>query len=147
MTTQIDETDRALIALLARDARSPVATLARRLDLARSTVQARLERLERAGVIAGYTLRLGADARPAIRATALLSVEAHRQAALVSTLEAIPEVEVVHTTSGRFDLMIQIGAPTTEALDAVLDRIHAAKGVKSSESLIHLTTRIDRRPL
>ena len=72
---QTDETDRELLTCLAENARLPVATLARKLGLARTTVQARLDRLEASGVIAGYTLRLGQDARPALRATALVSIE------------------------------------------------------------------------
>ncbi|HBB83887.1 MAG TPA: AsnC family transcriptional regulator, partial [Sulfitobacter sp.] len=63
MTPQLDDTDRALIAALQSNARLPVADLARSLGLARTTVQARLERLERSGAIVGYTLRLGEAAR------------------------------------------------------------------------------------
>ena len=144
MTDQIDETDRALLALLAENARLPVADLGRRLSLARTTVQARIERLEARGVIAGYTLRLGSAARPPIRATALVAIEARHAATLLSRLKARPEVEAIHTTSGRFDLLVQIAAPTTEALDEILDRIGDAPGVRLSESLVHLSTKLDR---
>lgn len=139
-----DETDRALLALLAQDARSPVATLARRLGLARTTVQARIERLETRGVIAGYTLRLGNPARPVIRATVLISVEPRSQAQVLARLRALPVVEQVHTTSGRFDLIATLTAQTTEELDTTLDLITEARGVRGSESLIHLSTKIDR---
>jgi hypothetical protein len=50
----------------------------------------------------------------------------------------------VFTTSGRFDLLLQIAASNTQVLDQVLDQIGALTGVKSSESLIHLSTRLDR---
>ena len=141
---QTDETDHALLALLAQNARMPVATLARRLGLARTTVQARLERLETAGVIAGYTLKLGQTARPRIRATVLLSIEPRSGPAVLARLASLPGVEAVHTTSGRVDLIVQLAADTTEALDDTLDRIGEAKGVRSSESLIHLSTKLDR---
>jgi DNA-binding Lrp family transcriptional regulator len=144
MTSQIDETDRKLIALLQDNARLPVATLARRLGLARTTVQARLDRLENSGVIAGYALRLGQAARPALRATALLSIEPRTGPAVLARLKSLPQVRRVHTTSGRFDLIVTIEAETTEALDDTLDRIGEAKGVKGSESLIHLSTKLDR---
>jgi len=140
-----DETDTALLALLAENARMPVATLARRLGLARTTVQARIERLETRGVIAGYTLRLGHDAHPPIRATVLISIEPRSQPEVLSRLRLLPAVEQVHTTTGRFDLIARLSAGTTEELDDTLDRIAGAKGVKSSESLIHLSTKIDRR--
>ena len=54
---ELDQTDRQLLALLRTDAREPVASLARKLELARSTVQERIARLERTGVVAGYTIR------------------------------------------------------------------------------------------
>lgn len=140
----IDETDRALLRLLQDNARAPVTDLARRLRLARTTVQARIDRLETGGVIAGYTLKPSAATRPALRATALVSIEPRSGPAVLDRLRALPGVEVVHTTSGRFDLMVQIAARTTEELDATLDRIGEARGVRSSESLIHLATKIDR---
>jgi DNA-binding Lrp family transcriptional regulator len=142
----MDDMDRTILGLLAADARMSVATLARRLKLARSTVQARLERLEGSGVIAGYTVKLGEAARAGrIRASVLLTVEPRAQANILSRLKSIAEVEAAHTTSGRFDLLLQIAAPTTTVLDDVLDRIGAMTGVKASESLIHLSTRIDRQ--
>ncbi|KGM88312.1 transcriptional regulator, AsnC family [Roseovarius mucosus DSM 17069] len=141
---QTDETDRALIALLQENARLPVATLARRLGLARTTVQARLERLENTGVIAGYSVRLSQSVRPALRATALVSIEPRSGPAVLARLKSLPQVRRVHTTSGRFDLIVMIEANTTEALDETLDRIGEAKGVKGSESLIHLSTKLDR---
>ena len=141
----MDDLDRNILGLLGADARTSVATLARRLKVARSTIQARLERLETSGVIAGYTLKLGEEARQGrLRASVLLTIEPRAQAAILSRLKSIPEVERVFTTSGRFDLLMQIAAPNTQVLDGVLDQIGALTGVKSSESLIHLSTRIDR---
>ena len=141
----IDETDRRLLTALGRDARAPVSTLARDLGMARSTVQARIERLEGAGIIAGYTLRLGAEVREGrIRATVLLQIEPRATAAVLARLKSMPEVDRAHTTSGRFDMIVNVSAGSTEQLDAALDRIGAVQGVRSSESLIHLSTRIDR---
>lgn len=141
----MDDLDRTMLAALSADARISVATLARRLKVARSTVQARLERLESTGVIAGYTVKLGEAARHArIRATVLLTIEPRAQANILSRLKSIAEVERVHTTSGRVDFLLQIAAPTTTVLDTVLDQIGEMTGVKSSESLIHLSTKLDR---
>ncbi|NVK62004.1 MAG: Lrp/AsnC family transcriptional regulator [Rhodobacteraceae bacterium] len=145
ITSQIDETDRALVALLSANARMPVADLARRLGLARTTVQARIERLVLRGAIAGFTIRRGAALQEAIRATVLVCIEPRAQADVLSRLKLMPTVESVHTTSGRVDLMVVVCASSTAELDAALDRIAEARGVKSSESLIHLTTKLDRR--
>ncbi len=141
----MDELDRNLLGLLGADARMTVATLSRRLKVARSTIQARLERLETSGVIAGYTLKLGEGAREGrLRASVLLTIEPRAQAAVLTRLKSIAEIERVFTTSGRFDLLMQIACPNTQVLDQVLDQIGAMTGVKGSESLIHLSTKIDR---
>ncbi|MDH5454278.1 MAG: Lrp/AsnC family transcriptional regulator [Paracoccaceae bacterium] len=141
----MDDLDRSILGFLGADARVSVATLARRLKVARSTIQARLERLENTGVIAGYTVKLGEAARLGrIRATVLLNIEPRAQANVLTRLKAIAEVERVHTTSGRVDFLLQIAAPSTSVLDSVLDQIGEMTGVKSSESLIHLSTKLDR---
>jgi len=141
----MDDTDRKLLALLGENARRPVADLARDLGLARSTVQARLERLERTGTITGYALRLGEDATLGqIRATVLLALEPRATGAVIARLARMPEVAAAHTASGRADLVLTLAAPTTAALDAALDRLGTIDGVKSTETLIHLSTRIDR---
>ena len=143
--TEIDETDRALIAELSRNARLPVAKLAVILGLARTTVQARIDRLERAGVIAGYTVRLSETAqRGLIRATVLLDIRPSAQGAIVSQLKKLRQVEMAHTTSGRFDLCCELRTETTLELDQTLDRIAEIDGVQSMETLIHLSTKIDR---
>lgn len=141
----MDDTDRKLLALLGENARRPVADLARDLGLARSTVQARLERLERTGTITGYALRLGEDATLGqIRATVLLALEPRATGAVIARLARMPEVAAAHTASGRADLVLTLAAPTTAALDAALDRLGTIDGVKSTETLIHLSTKIDR---
>ena len=141
----MDELDRKIIGLLGVDARISVATLARRLKVARSTIQARLERLETNGTIAGYTVKLGEAGRQGrLRTSVLLTIEPRTQAACLTRLKSIAEVERVVTTSGRFDLLLQISAPNTQVLDQVLDEIGSMTGVRSSESLIHLSTKIDR---
>ena len=141
----MDLMDIRLLQALARNARASVSDLARSLDLARSTVQTRLEKLERDGTIAGFSLRLGDHAVVVrIRATVLLQISPRAAPALLSRLRAMPEVERAHSSSGRFDLILQLAAETTTALDEALDRIGAFDGVTRSESLIHLATKIDR---
>lgn len=144
MTMQIDEIDQRILTLLSDDARRSLADLARALGLARSTVQARLERLERSGAIAGYTLRLGARVRPAVRATVLLTLEPRSEPEVLKRLTALREVDAVTTTSGRYDLMVQMSADTTERINDALDQIVVARGVRSTESLIHLAQKLDR---
>jgi DNA-binding Lrp family transcriptional regulator len=143
--TRIDDTDRRLLAELSRNARLPVATLARRLGLARSTVQARLERLERAGTIAGYAVVPGPGAGPTqIGATGLLQIDPRATGAVLQRLRGMAEVTRAITCAGRVDLAVELTADSPAALDAVLDRIGTAPGVRASESLVHLARKIDR---
>lgn len=141
----MDDLDRAIVAQLAADARVSLSTLARRLKIARSTLQSRVERLEASGVITGYTVKLGESGRRGqIRATVLLTIDLRMQAGIVNRLKAMPEVEAIRSTSGRVDLVVTLAALTTQALDTVLDTIGAIAGVRDSESFIHLTTKLDR---
>lgn len=143
--TELDDIDRRLLTLLAANARAPVARLAVKLGLARTTAQARLERLERTGVIEGYTVRLSEGVRRSvIRATVLISLTPAAQAPVLSQLKKLPAVEKVHTTSGRFDLACLLACGSTLDLDQTLDTIGEIEGVQGMESLIHLSTRIDR---
>lgn len=130
---------------MAADSSTSVSRLARRFKVARSTVQARLERLETSGIIAGYTIKLGdvALARR-IKSTVLVNCEPRTTAAVVSKLKQIPETEMVATTTGRVDLIVQIACATTEEIDQTLEQISAITGVQSIESLIHLSLKFDR---
>ncbi len=141
----MDDLDRRLLGLLAENARLPVTTLAGKLGIARTTVQTRLERLENSGTIAGYTLRLGgAETEHRIRATVLLQLDPRSAPAVVQYLRKITQVESAITSSGRFDLLLQVAARSTARLDEILDEIGGIKGVRSSESLIHLSVKINR---
>lgn len=141
----MDDLDRKILNALAADSSTSTSLLGRRFGVARSTVQARIEKMEARGIIAGYTVKLGnvALARR-IKATALVQVEPRTTAGVLQRLKSIPEIEIAHTTTGRFDLILQIAVETTSDLDDVLDQIGAITGVRGSESLIHLTTKFDR---
>ena len=141
----MDDTDHHLIALLSENARRSISSLAGQLGLARTTVQARLESLERRGVIAGYTIRKGKDFLDnEIQATVLLQFEPAKQAAAVARLETILEVEAAYTASGRFDMILSVKAQNTAHLDTILDKIAALPGISSTESLIRLSSKFDR---
>ncbi|MDO5057294.1 MAG: Lrp/AsnC family transcriptional regulator [Lautropia sp.] len=135
----MDDTDRQLIALLRDNARMPVIELARRLGVARTTVQQRLARLERDGVIAGYTVRLQSEERlPQVRAMTCLAVEGHREQEVVRALRGNAHVAMLHTTSGRWDLIAELRVDRLEAVDGVLNLIRVIPGVTHTETHILL---------
>lgn len=139
--TKIDDTDRELISLLRDDARTTVAALAQRLKVARGTVQNRLTRLEREGVIVGYTVRLKPQVEAhRIRALMTVAVEGNRGQDVLHSLRGHPNVSSLHSTNGRWDMVAEIQAETLEAFDRVLGAIRLIDGIASTETSILLST-------
>jgi DNA-binding Lrp family transcriptional regulator len=137
--------DQSLIALLREDARAPTAALARRLGVARSTVQSRLDRLERTGVIRGYRVELDPSlAARQVQAHALISVDPAQQLTIERKLRSMATVTALYTVSGPYDLIAVLGASTTGELDAALDEVRACTGVKATATSIILTRRFER---
>ncbi len=142
---RISEKDRELLALLGENARTPVATLARKLALSRTTVQARLERLERDGVITGYGVRLSDDYTASlIRAHILITIAPKALSKVAASLEKVKAVTALHSVSGSFDLIAIIMAPSIGELDQLIDDIGTIAGVERTLSSIILSTRISR---
>jgi DNA-binding Lrp family transcriptional regulator len=144
--SELDQTDRDLIALLQSNARESTANLARRLGLARTTVLARLARLERNGTIQGYGVRLGGEFSAAsLAAYVAISVLPKAGPAVLKRLEKFIELEQLRTVSGASDMMALVRCDSPEHLDRTLDAIGQIDGVRLTNSSIILTTLIDRR--
>ena len=137
----MDDTDRQLIALLRKDARSNVATLAAKLGVSRGTVTNRLRKLEDEQVIVGYTVRLRPDAEPnQIRAWTWVLVEGNQTRAVIASLLGEPAVQALHDTNGRWDLLAELRADSMSALSQVLERVRLTKGIANTETSILLDT-------
>jgi DNA-binding Lrp family transcriptional regulator len=137
----MDDLDRSLIALLREDARTPVATLAQRLGVARGTVQNRMRRLETEGSIVGYTVRLRAQVEDLrIRALMTIAVEGNRIDSVMKALRGDPAVAALHSTNGRWDIVAELRADTLESFDRVLARIRQVDGIAHSETSLLLTS-------
>ena len=137
----MDDTDRRLIALLRENARVPVATLAHRLKVSRGTVQNRIDRLTADGVIGGFTVRLKPEAEPQrVRAITMVAIDGEQATAVVKTLRGLPEVHGLHTTNGRWDIVVELGVDSLEAFDQALQRIRLIKGISNSETSLLLST-------
>jgi DNA-binding Lrp family transcriptional regulator len=148
MKPVLDDIDNKILALLMDDARMPISTIAKRVDIARTTAIARIGNLEKRGIIAGYGVRLNQELyQPAVRAYVGLTVEARKAAALVRLLEKMPEVETLCAVSGPVDYMLTLRCQSTAELDRLLDQIGAIDGVRQTSTSIILTKRIDRSPV
>jgi DNA-binding Lrp family transcriptional regulator len=140
-----DPLDRELVALLQANARESTANLARRLGVARTTVVARIARLERDGVLVGYTARLGgAAAAPGVQAYVGITVQPKAAREVQRRLERLPELRQLSTVSGEFDCIALLRADSTQRLDALLDEIGEIDGVTRTTTSVVLALRIDR---
>ncbi|HSV69015.1 MAG TPA: Lrp/AsnC family transcriptional regulator [Methylibium sp.] len=141
----LDPTDRELLSLLRENARRSTAELARALGLSRTTVQSRIERLERQRVIAGYTVKVDDAVEAAlVRAHIMITVGPKQTGAIEAALRGIAAVRSLFSVSGPYDLLAVVAAPSIAELDALIDRIGALDGVERTTSAIVLSTRIDR---
>jgi DNA-binding Lrp family transcriptional regulator len=137
----MDDTDRRLIAFLRENARLPVATLADLLKVSRGTVQNRIDRLTADGVIGGFTVRLKPEAEPqCVRAITMVAVDGEHTAAVLKSLRGFPEVQALHSTNGRWDIVVELGVGSLEAFDRALQRIRLIKGISNSETSLLLST-------
>lgn len=131
----IDDLDYQLIGILRANSRTPVAVLARDLGINRSTVTSRIDRLVAAGVIEGFTIRLSNDVdRDAIRGVTTVASEPNRGQDVVREVRGYPEVEQLHSTTGVWDLVVQLRCRNLSEFDLVLERIRAIPGVRRTQT-------------
>ena len=138
----MDDLDRRLLALLRADSREPVASLAAKLKVSRGTVQNRIDRMRRpGGAIHGFTVRTRPELEESrVRAIMGIAIEGERSAAVVKALRGLPEVDKVHTTNGRWDLIAELDTATLAEFSRTLDQIRMVEGIASTETSILLAT-------
>ncbi len=138
----MDDTDRRLISALRHDARASLSDLASSLGVSRTTVRGRIERLRNAGEIVGFTVVLKGDvARDPVRGLMMLGIEGRGTQRILRQLSGMSAVRAIHTTNGRWDVIIEIGTGTLEELDNTLAHIRRLDGIAHSETNLLLSTR------
>ena len=142
---ELDDLDRRLIAELCADARLTQVALAARVGLSRSAVQERIKRLEREGVIRGYTLRLDRERPPGVRAYLLVQGSGPSHERTARMLETFPEVRVADSVSGDTDLVLQVETERLEDLNRLRDEVAKLPGVAATRTLLVMAPRFDRR--
>ena len=139
------DADTKLLALLKANAREPTASLARKLGVARSTVQERIARLEREMIIKGYTVRLADDAEARrLRALVMITADPKQADRVAAELKRMPEVRALAAVSGAYDMVATVEADTPAKMDVSLDRIGRAPGVARTVSSIILSEKFNR---
>ena len=141
----MDYIDEQLISALRQNGRASTARLARLVGRSRTSVQSRIERLEKEGVIVGYGVRLAPEKDlGAIRAHVMIKVAPKEARAVTAALRAVAAVRVLHSVSGDVDLIAVAATGSVAEMDEVIDRIGALPGVERTNSSIVLSTKFDR---
>lgn len=138
----MDETDQKLVSALRHDARASLSDLAVLLGVSRTTVRGRIERLKQRGDIVGFTVVLQDDTkRDPVRGLMMLGIEGRGADRISRQLSGMTAVRALHSTNGRWDLIVELGTNTLEELDEVLGKIRRLDGVAQSETNLLLSTR------
>jgi DNA-binding Lrp family transcriptional regulator len=146
MVNDIDTIDRRIIGLLQANARESTSSIAKLLGIARTTVHERITRLERNGIIRGYTVQL--DRNPFesyARCQVMLNISKQKQSAIIRQLESYPEIKTLHVVNGECDLLCLAEIPQLEDLEALIEEISTIQGVENVRSMIILSTRIEHQ--
>jgi DNA-binding Lrp family transcriptional regulator len=140
-TGWMDTLDQQLLGFLRQNARASVATLAHKLGVSRGTITNRIHKLEDAGLIVGYTVRLRPDAEPnEMKAWMSITVEGNQTREVITMLLGEPGVSALYDTNGRWDMLAELRATSLSELAEVLERVRLIKGIRATETSIHLQT-------
>ena len=141
----MDAIDEKLLLALRENGRASTARLARLVGRSRTSVQSRIERLEKRGIIVGYTALLAPEhSLGAVRAHVMIKVGPKEARAVTAALRAIAQVRVLHSVSGEVDLIAVAATASVAEMDQVIDRIGALDGVERTTSSIILSTKFER---
>ncbi|MCP4820630.1 MAG: Lrp/AsnC family transcriptional regulator [Shimia sp.] len=138
----MDDIDRRLISALRHDARASLSDLAMELGVSRTTVRGRIERLRQRGDIVGFTVVLQEETKTdPVRGLMLIGIEGRGTERIIRQLQGLKAVRAIHSTNGRWDLILQLGTETLDELDDVLGQIRRLDGVSTSETNLLLSTK------
>jgi DNA-binding Lrp family transcriptional regulator len=137
----MNDTDSQILGLLRDNARMSITDLAKKVRVSRATIQKRMEYMEETGIITGYTVRM----RPSveqnrIRAWMHIMVEGSKTSNVIKELRVDPAVHTLHSTNGKWDLLVEIKSENLESFDKILDRIRTIAGINNTETSILLST-------
>ncbi len=139
---KLDKLDTRLVGALRRNGRASLSELAAELNVTRSTIRTRLDRLVEGGEIVGFTVVTRSDVRPdPVRGFMSLEIAGRGAEKISKSLTRMPQVQMVHSTNGTWDLIAEIGTATLEEFDQVLSAIRRLEGVTRSETSLLLSTR------
>jgi Lrp/AsnC family transcriptional regulator, leucine-responsive regulatory protein len=141
---ELDKKDFALIEALQQNASQRLEDLAKLVHLAPSSVHDRLRRLQQAGIIKNWTIKVDAPSL-GLGVLAFVGITSTRScAALLDDLLAIPSIEECHSVAGELCILLKVRVKDTGALLVLIDRLRQIDGIEKTETTIVLQTQIDR---
>ncbi len=141
----INAKDKELLALLRANGRESISELSRKLNLSRSTVKDRIARLEKQGVITGYTVRFSEEyADGQIQAHVMISIDPKKSTQVVRALKQMVGIKSLYAVNGVYDMIAILSAESTRSLDEDLDKIGDTDGIEKTVSSIILSTKFER---
>jgi len=144
--TSLDDTDRRILLALDEDPRATVQLIALKLELARGTVHARLDRMSRDGVLRANSVRLTGEALGyPLRAMVTAEVDQDEFHQMMTDMSEIDEVIECMGLSGENDLMIQIVARDADHVYDITQRIKKCRGIKRTATSIVLRELLEYR--
>ena len=143
--SHLDEIDLQIMQMLTANARTPLASVSLHVHLSRNAVRQRIERMERDGVIAGYTVvRGGAAARQVTAIVMIYRADRMRDDRVVAELRRIPEVVRCDVLSGEYDLFVTLQADSMDRIGQIWEQVAAIPGVANTVTAVSLARAIDR---
>ena len=143
---RLDELDRDLLAILRKDARRPVSSLAQELSVSRATISARIQRLVDNEVVLGFSAIVNDSTEPApVRAIMNAQVEDKALDRVFKKLDGFPEIVAVHTTNGRWDLVLELACHSLAHFEKTIRQIYLISGVRTSETSLLLKSKWSNR--
>ncbi|MBU2982521.1 Lrp/AsnC family transcriptional regulator [Lentibacter algarum] len=138
----MDNLDRKLLSALRHNARAALSDLAQELGVTRATVRNRIDRLEQAGEILGYSVVMKGDtATEPVRGLMMIGIEGRGTERIMRQLKGLNTVRSVYSTNGRWDVIAEIGTDSLEAFDEALTQIRRFDGVSTSETSLLLSAK------
>ena len=140
---ELDNIDRQLISILRTNVRTSISDLAKKINVSRATIQNRLTKLDKRNVITGYTILVSTetdDKMALVRAHMNIEIKGSSTKNVKFALMSEPSVCTIHTTNGRWDMIIEIQTSSLEEFDRILCRIRGIPEISASETSILLSS-------
>ncbi|MFD2206456.1 Lrp/AsnC family transcriptional regulator [Kiloniella antarctica] len=140
---ELDETDRQIIQVLRKNARETIKGIATQTNLARSTVRHRLQKLEEDQIITGYRVELKNATTKGFGAFLFLKLKKTPAVDLIEEISSFPEVLRCYSLAGNPDLLVEVQAQSTQALNEIRNRISLNPVVADLQTSLVLNRELD----